>query len=353
MTNDANTNKSYLGSKPVAATDMRHMSRPTKPAPVTIPLLLALTVGCTAESFHVPKWTWPWSRPSVVTSQYQVPTRMVVVWTPDTLTLPGRPPTRGFGGRIYFYNNQGQAIPVDGQLIVYGFDDSDPEVASTVPHKRFVFTPEQFTKHFSPTELGASYSVWIPWDSNDNRQKTISLLPVFTAVSGHRVVGEQTINVLRGRTEETVIRRAEWRRIFDQRKQVAPNGPSGTWSLQNPTEIPTASFEPKPKRTLRTSTIPLTPALGYAIQENPNSSPLPSEPMPTSPSEQVASPGTNALAPPSAVPQVTPSGPGSRFPYWLDRAPRESAFGPGVRSVPHQFPVPTKPSEPAVLGHAP
>lgn len=226
--------------------------------------------GCSTSPFVRPRWSWPWSKPTVVESEYQVPTRMAVVWTPDVLTLPGRPPTRGFGGRIYFYNHQGQAIPVDGQLVVYGFDDSDSEVASTVPHKRFVFTPEQFTKHFSPTELGASYSIWIPWDANDTRQKTISLLPVFTSVSGHRLVGDQTLNVLRGQSQETVLRREEWRKVYDQRRAVEATNfhqsagePQPVGGSSPPQSNPTAG------QPLRTSTIPLTPALGRALQENP------------------------------------------------------------------------------------
>lgn len=226
--------------------------------------------GCSTSPFVRPRWSWPWSKPTVIESEYQVPTRMAVVWTPDVLTLPGRPPTRGFGGRIYFYNHQGQAIPVDGQLVVYGFDDSDSEVASTVPHKRFVFTPEQFTKHFSPTELGASYSIWIPWDANDTRQKAISLLPVFTSVSGHRLVGDQTLNVLRGQSQETVLRREEWRKVYDQRREFAATNyhqPAGEPQPAGGSSPPQSN--PSAGQPLRTSTIPLTPALGRALQENP------------------------------------------------------------------------------------
>jgi hypothetical protein len=90
--------------------------------------------------------------------EYQEPKSMVAIWTEDTLIQPGKPVTRGFGGRIYFYNEKSQAIPVDGELVVYGFDDS----ATTKPSraspsdmeleqsgKKFRFTAEQFTQHFS------------------------------------------------------------------------------------------------------------------------------------------------------------------------------------------------------------
>ncbi|GIW92161.1 MAG: hypothetical protein KatS3mg110_0202 [Pirellulaceae bacterium] len=315
--------------------------------------LIGFVCGCSTEPFRVPKWNWPWSRPAVIDSPYQVPTRMVVVWTPDTLTLPGRPPTRGFGGRIYFYNNQGQAIPVDGQLVVYGFDDSDPDEASTVPHRRFVFTPEQFTKHFSPSELGASYSVWIPWDTNDTRQKTISLLPVFTSVSGHRVVGEQTINVLRGRTDEAVVRREDWRRLRNPGYQSLPEAQQPDPPAPRALSSDGASHAPTPKepaRTLRTSTIPLTPALGYAIQEP--SSPNSAQAAPAGPLGQTQP----QLRPTSifpANPGVPASEPAGRFPYWIDRPVREPGLEPATRFAPHQFPVPAKPNEPANPAHAP
>ncbi len=95
---------------------------------------------------------------------------MVAIWTEDTLVQPGKTVTRGFGGRIYFYNEKSQAIPVEGELIVYGYDDSSAASAHSLTSnveatKKFAFTPEQFTQHFSQSDLGASYSIWIPWMS--------------------------------------------------------------------------------------------------------------------------------------------------------------------------------------------
>src|SRR5262245_15116638 len=67
---------------------------------------------------------------------YPQPAKMVVIWSPAMYTQPGQAPTRGFGGRIYFYNAKEEAIPVDGQLVVYGFDDSNRQSVSQVPDKR-------------------------------------------------------------------------------------------------------------------------------------------------------------------------------------------------------------------------
>jgi hypothetical protein len=166
--------------------------------------LLVTISGCTSLTGAEPGgWNWknPFARskPKVIQSKYGEPARIVAIWTPDVLTMPGKQPTRGFGGRLYFYNNRNETIPVDGQLVVYGFDDTDPDQGKTVPEKRFAFTPEQFTQHFSATDLGASYSIWVPWDTAESAHKVVSLVPVFTSTSGHRIVGQQSLNALAGR----------------------------------------------------------------------------------------------------------------------------------------------------------
>jgi hypothetical protein len=122
---------------------------------------------------------------------------MAVIWSPAMLNSPGKKPTRGFGGRVYFYDGQNKAVPVEGQLVVYGYNDSKQHDSKT-PDRKFAFTPEQFTSHFSRTELGASYSVWVPWDEVGNTQMDISLVPIFTASSGQLLVGQASKVVLPG-----------------------------------------------------------------------------------------------------------------------------------------------------------
>lgn len=124
--------------------------------------------------------------------EYQVPQAVNVTWAYDLLTVPGKPATRGFGGRFYFYNEKTQAVPVDGELMVYGFDDTHGTSDSldlNQATKRFKFTAEQLTSHFSESQLGASYSVWIPWDVAPGEQKKIMLIPTFIAKDGKLVRG--------------------------------------------------------------------------------------------------------------------------------------------------------------------
>lgn len=134
---------------------------------------------------------------------YQQPVKMAVLWSHDILSVPGQPPTRGFGGRIYFYNNKSQTIPVEGELLVHGFDETTKRFTGAPenqPDKRFRFTAEQFTSHFSESDLGASYSVWIPWDAVDGIQKEITLLPTFRSSKGEVVQGTPAKVVLPGRS---------------------------------------------------------------------------------------------------------------------------------------------------------
>src|SRR5687768_1941013 len=143
----------------------------------------------------------PWSpEKNLKESKAEGPSKLVAIWTPDNLTQPGKPPTRGFGGRLYFYNSKSQAIPVEGQLVVFAYDDSESKHANGDPERKYAFTPEQFERHYSKSDLGPSYSVWIPWDAVGGEQKNISLVPIFTATSGQLVMGQQAANVLPGRT---------------------------------------------------------------------------------------------------------------------------------------------------------
>lgn len=139
----------------------------------------------------------PWfSKKDQPPEPYPSPVKLVATWTPDTLIQTGRTPTRGFGGRVYFFNEKSRAVPVEGTLVVHGFDEHAGDPESQV--KRFAFTPEQFTQHFSQSDLGASYSVWIPWDAAGGENRKISLVATFMTKEGKTVQGPPTTVLLPG-----------------------------------------------------------------------------------------------------------------------------------------------------------
>lgn len=147
------------------------------------------------------KSSWSWFK-----KDYQEPKSLVAIWTEDKLAMPGKPITRGFGGRIYFYNDRSQAVPVDGELVVYGFDDSGRMSGSLVKQeadRKFRFTPEQFTTHFSQNDLGASYSIWLPWDADGGPNSEVTLFPTFITKSGKLIRGESAKVMLSGPTHHT------------------------------------------------------------------------------------------------------------------------------------------------------
>jgi hypothetical protein len=173
---------------------------------VLVPMLLL--AGCTGSGPKgTAKWKFPWSKKSDVPEPYPNPVRMAVTWAPDTIVQTGRTPTRGFGGRIFFYDEKTHAVPVEGDLTVHAFAEQPDGSVGEV--KRYQFTTEQFTKHFSQTDLGASYCIWIPWDAAGGDQMRISLVPTFKSKSGKLVQGETALVGLPGKRskEEAIAKR--------------------------------------------------------------------------------------------------------------------------------------------------
>ncbi len=160
--------------------------------------LLLLTTGCQSLPTEMPL-AKSWLHPE---STYEVPEQMMVVWTDAVQTVPGQPPRRGCGGRLYFFDNKGRPIPVNGTLVVYAFDDA-ATADGTHPQARFVFSPEQFTKSFAESELGASYNIWIPWDELGSPQKKLTLITVYRDASGKIVKADPAAVVLPGKVELT------------------------------------------------------------------------------------------------------------------------------------------------------
>src|SRR3954462_3003305 len=129
------------------------------------------------------------------------PVRMVGTWTDTVLTESGKKPQRGFGGRIMFYEkDEKNPILVEGQLVVYAFDETGRDPTDTKPTRRYVFPTEQIPKHMSKSELGASYSFWLPWDEAGGPKTEISLICRFEPKGGAVITSEQTKHILPGST---------------------------------------------------------------------------------------------------------------------------------------------------------
>ncbi len=129
------------------------------------------------------------------------PVTMVVTWKGSVYETAGAK-ARGFGGRIFFYDADNNAVEADGELTVYGFDDTNKKSDDVSADKKFVFRDSEFQTHKTVNGLGASYSVWIPWEKAGGYRKTISLIPIFKTSEGKVLKGGQSVNVLHGKTPE-------------------------------------------------------------------------------------------------------------------------------------------------------
>ena len=210
-----------------------------------------LLTGCQATNAPTSSSSW-WNPLSRINSKpVPQPTRIVSIWAPDVLNTQGQVSTQGFGGRLYFYDAENKTIPVDGQLIIHAYDDSD-DADNTTPDKKFVFTAEQLKRHHGKCELGSSYSIWIPWQPVGGRQRQISLVPTFSSSTGIRLVGHQTQNLLPGKKPPTQT--ALHKKGRGQANSPVHHYPNGT---QQGTVAPTAYPQENPAAA-RTRTLDYT-----------------------------------------------------------------------------------------------
>ena len=317
-------------------------------------VLLAAGVSLSSGCAGMPKsWSqkMPWAeKPSqIIDSKYQIPVKMAVLWTPAMFNKPGQEATRGFGGRLYFYNSKNEAIAVQGQLVVYGFDDTNKGSDHKQPDKRVAFTPEQFTNHFSPTELGASYSVWVPWDKVGNPQAQISLVPIFTAATGQVVIGSQSLALLPGPETPVPEKTVEEKVLSAQRTQ---NGDVSRVGFDEDISAPT--FAP---RRLQSMTITLPQSLAERVAASRNNEPrqitVPEQPLKALPQEQKMPPEgqtqnpteapTKGLSPesPNSMPAPEPL---THFERSQPRAPALQPPRPIGGPAPSQQPLSIPPS---------
>ncbi len=127
------------------------------------------------------------------------PRRIVATWSDTIRQKMGESAERGFGGRLYFYDNEADPIMVEGRLVVYAFDESQRDPTDHKPTRRYIFPADQLTKHMSESEIGPSYSVWLPWGGVEGAPTHVSLIARFEPFEGGGlVVSEQARQRLPG-----------------------------------------------------------------------------------------------------------------------------------------------------------
>jgi hypothetical protein len=178
-------------------------------------VLVLMTMGCSTFTKNIQSTNdaLPWNAAAAKTRKLDSsPVRIAAVWTHDIVNVPGTNPVQGFGGRIYFYNHEQKAIKVEGELVVFTFDDTDASqqgAPNRRPDRKFVFRADQLQTHLSDSELGPSYSFWIPWQEFGGVQRLISLVPVFMPVEGRNITGHFSKTSLPGKQQPTQNRESQ------------------------------------------------------------------------------------------------------------------------------------------------
>jgi hypothetical protein len=221
------------------------------------------------------------------------PENMVVIWKDAVLEKTGTTSVRGFGARIFFHDAENQAVKVEGDLVVFGFDDSgsDGTLLTKRPTKKFVFTNEQFQTHYSESNLGASYSIWIPWDKVGEGQKTIALIPVFRTKAGLTLNGGSTTNVLpsdKTVEEDKNLISIEKKRKQSNKNQVTQAGFSTEDRDGQGTTQAVMNEDVPPKSGIKSTTIHLTPSMSSFLSQ-PTATEQSSADQPTKPLSKDAS----------------------------------------------------------------
>ena len=218
---------------------------------VAAAVLLGISAGRTEKQLSD---GFSWNRRG---EEPRVPQRMTIVRDYTVLRQARRPGVSGFGGRIMFYTAGGKKpVKVDGALTVAAFDATVEDPARIKPEKKFIFTSEDLPRHYSKSDLGHSYSFWVPWDEVGGARRRLALIARFEASTGEVIVSDTSSHILHG---------------FATAPRLPANLAHGRTATADTMvepvlhEAPLGAAYAKPRKQMTTSTIELTPSFTQQI----------------------------------------------------------------------------------------
>lgn len=204
------------------------------------------------------------------------PAKIMAVWTDAIQNQPGQPSQRGFGGRVFFYNESDQTIQVEGTVVIYVFDDDRPLSESQVPETKFVFPAETLASRYSKCPLGHSYNFWIPLGPVDGATRHLSLVTRLELSKGGSVVSSITRKILPGsalkaRPQTLGASRDSLDATDSLNNRPATMYPVQTAHYESAEEEPENSDPPidPTRRNLNADTIELTPSFTQRLRAIP------------------------------------------------------------------------------------
>jgi hypothetical protein len=161
----------------------------------TVLAAIAALPGC-ASSFDLRK-SMPWGHSD---DKIHEPLKVSVFWSDEVENRADMDRgVRGFGGRLYFYGKDpDKAIKIKGDLVIYAFDETNRDPKNMVPDKKYVFPAKTLEQLYSKSQMGHSYSVWLPWDAVGGPQHEITLTARFTSEKGIMVASDPSKQLLPG-----------------------------------------------------------------------------------------------------------------------------------------------------------
>ncbi|MDR0705376.1 MAG: hypothetical protein LBF88_10365 [Planctomycetaceae bacterium] len=232
-------------------------------------MTLFTLIGCSGTS---------WTKPDFSVLRHSgPPSKAVAVWEPAVKHESGQEPQRGFGGRVYFYDQEAKKpIKINGNVVVYAFDEENRNPDDNAPTRSYLFDKDDVKKIYSKSKLGPSYNCWVPWDSEgpDGNAKKVSLIVRYIPEVGSSVVSSQAVVYLPGKlnqmqtqtelmaktgnnefsnpkTNGTIQQVAHWNQNQRDRPMNVINNDS---KRSQPTEFPVESNDNRPP-TMKISTI--------------------------------------------------------------------------------------------------
>jgi hypothetical protein len=316
---------------------------------VLLPMLVLLATGCqtldvTALSDILE------DEPEFVT-----PTKLIPVWSDTVLHQAGRKGQRGCGGRMMFYAGDGKrAVRVDGSLVVYVWDDSR-EDKQRKPDRKYVFTVDDFQKHYSKSTIGESYSFWIPWDETGGPQTELTLVVRFVGRDGAELTSSPARVILPGLVPEPA--RLQNDRL--DRDRTADSQPAAGRSAdgvqqagyEEPAEQRDVTASPR-KTSLTTAEIPLTDGFLERNMSN-RAAPYSAESLFEAPVEMPREPEGSAFEQGADADDSINAGSDARDPADSSRSGQAAAgLSPGDRSLRFQHRVRTSRAAQRSVGRA-
>lgn len=184
--------------------------------------------------------------------------KVLATWTDAVSHNPNRPPQRGFGGRLMFFEAASdKPIKVAGDLVVYAFDEKGRDRSNNKPDRKFVFPAQTLESLYSESKIGHSYSVWIPWDEVGGPQAEIGLIARLVPKEGSPVVSPQSKIVLPGTESPS---RDQYTAPANQNRRIMA-GQEGVQHVAY-NQLVGASVASQPANRMKTTTISIDPNFG-------------------------------------------------------------------------------------------